>query len=80
MVVPSPKALLRWRRCSIYVFMHIAKSMNQPGKVANPASGQLNSQNEQNISLSPLASEDLVSRDGISRPVPRQPAHSPHSG
>ena len=33
-----------------------------------------------NISLSPFASENLVSRDGFGRPVPRQPAHSPHSG
>ena len=33
-----------------------------------------------NISLSPFAPEDLVSRDGFGRPVPRQPAHYPHSG
>ena len=39
--------------------------MDQPGKVANPARGQLNM--ETNI--------PLVSRDGFSRPVPRQPAH-----
>ena len=26
------------------------------------------------------APENLVSRDGFDRPVPRQPAHSPHSG
>ena len=32
-----------------------------------------------NISLSPFALENLVSRDGFSRPVPRQPAHSPFS-
>ena len=32
------------------------------------------------ISLSPYAPENLVSRDGFSRPVPRQPAHSPYSG
>ena len=31
------------------------------------------------ISLSPFAPENLVSRDGFGRPVPRQPAHSPHS-
>ena len=28
-----------------------------------------------NIPLSPCVSENLVSRDGFSRPVPRQPAH-----
>ena len=32
-----------------------------------------------NISLSPLAPENLVSRDRSGRPVPRQSAHSPHS-
>ena len=43
--------------------------MDQPGKVANPARGQLN------IPLSPCVPENLVSRDGFRRPVPRQPAH-----
>ena len=47
--------------------------MDQPGKVANPARGQLN--RGKNIPLSPCVPEDLVSRDGFSRPVPRQPAH-----
>ena len=47
--------------------------MDQPGKVANPARGQLNREN--NIPLSPCMPENLVSRDGLSRPVPRQPAH-----
>ena len=47
--------------------------MDQPGTVANPARGQLN--RERNNSLSPCVSENLVSRDGFSRPVPRQPAH-----
>ena len=28
-----------------------------------------------NISLSPFVPENLVSRDGVGRPVPRQPAH-----
>ena len=50
-----------------------SKSMDQPGKVANPARGQLN--REHNIPLSPCVPENLVSRDGFSRPVPRQPAH-----
>ena len=47
--------------------------MDQPGKVANPARGQLNRENS--IPLSPCVPEDLVSRHGFSRPVPRQPAH-----
>ena len=47
--------------------------MDQPGKVGNPARGQLNREN--NIPLSPYVPENLVSRDGFSRPVPRQPAH-----
>ena len=47
--------------------------MDQPGKVASPARGQLNREN--NIPLSPCVPENLVSRDGFSRPVPRQPAH-----
>ena len=47
--------------------------MDQPCKVANPARGQLNREND--IPLSPCVPENLVSRDGFSRPVPRQPAH-----
>ena len=47
--------------------------MDQPVKVANPARGELNREN--NIPLSPCVPENLVSRDGFSRPVPRQPAH-----
>ena len=53
-----------------YVCMY---GMDQPGKVANPARGQLNREND--IPLSPCVPENLVSRDGFSRPVPRQPAH-----
>ena len=48
--------------------------MDQPGKVANTARGQLN--REKILPLSPCVPENLVSRDGFSRPVPRQPAHS----
>ena len=47
--------------------------MDQPGKVANLARGQLN--REKSILLSPCVPENLVSRYGFSRPVPRQPAH-----
>ena len=49
------------------------KSMDQPGKVASPARGQLN--RKMNISLSAFVPENLVSRDGFGSPVPRQPAH-----
>ena len=48
--------------------------MDQPGKVANPARGQLNRENE-HFPVSPFAPENLVSRDGFGSPVPRQPAH-----
>ena len=48
--------------------------MDQPGKVANPARGQLNRENNI-IPLSPCVPENLVFRDGFSRPVTRQPAH-----
>ena len=60
----------------MYVCMyghHIQQSMDQPGKIANPARGQLNREN--NIPLSPCVPENLVSRDGFNRPVPRQSAH-----
>ena len=50
-----------------------SKSIDQPGKAANPARGQLNRENE--YPLSPFAPENLVSRDGFGSPVPRQPAH-----
>ena len=40
-----------------------SKSIDQPGKVANPARGQLNKENK--YSLSPFAPENLVSRDGF---------------
>ena len=47
--------------------------MDQPDKVANPARGQLNREDES-------APENLVSRNGFDRPVACQPAHSQHSG
>ena len=46
--------------------------MDQPGKVVNPARGRLN--REMNIPLSPYVPENLVSRDRLSRPVPRHSA------
>ena len=50
-----------------------SKSMDQRGKVANPARGQLNK--KMNIPLSAFVPENLVSRDGFGSLVPRQPAH-----
>ena len=47
--------------------------MDQRGKVANPACGQLN--RETNISLSAFAPEKSVLRDGFDSSVPRQPIH-----
>ena len=51
-----------------------SKSMDQPGKVANRARGQLNRENEY-FPVRVLRAWDLVSRDGFGSPVPRQPAH-----
>ena len=42
--------------------------MDQPGRVANPARGQLNRENY--IPLSPFAPEKLVSRDWFGSSVP----------
>ena len=52
--------------------------MDQPGKVANPARGQLKRENED--SPVPVRAQELMLRDRFSRPVLRQPAHSPYSG
>ena len=57
---------------------HIEKSIDQPGKVANRVRGQLN--REKYYFLSPFALNNLVSRDGLSCPVPRQFTYPPHSG
>ena len=55
------------------------QSMNQPGKVANPARGQLNRKACMMFFLFPFAPDNLVSRDGFGRPVPCQAAHSKFS-
>ena len=53
---------------------HIAHEYGSTGyKVANPARGQLNRENE--FSLPVFAPENLVSRDGLGSPVSRHPAH-----
>ena len=46
--------------------------------VNNPPCGQLYRENE--VSRPPFAPENLLSRDGFSRPVLPQPARSPHPG
>ena len=46
-----------------------SKRKDQPGKVDNPARGQLTG--KVNISLSAFAPENLVSRDGFRSPVSR---------
>ena len=78
-----------YKHCSLYysipgtcvcIYMYVcmvitySKSKDQPGKVANPARGQLRTGKMKN-SLSAFAPENLVSRDGFGSPVPRQPAH-----
>ena len=47
--------------------------MDQPGEVANSA--RVNSTGKMDISLSPFAPENLVTRDGFGSPVPCQPTH-----
>ena len=68
--------------CCMHVCMYIRSSLkvdwHQPGMVANPARGQLNREND--YFPIPVRPENVVSRDGFGRPVPRQPAYSPHSG
>ena len=51
-----------------------SKSMDQPGKTANPARGQLDKENEY-LPIRVRAPDNLVSRDGLGSPVPRQAAH-----
>ena len=72
---PTPPTINSWYVC-MYVCMYghtYSKSMDQPGKVANPARDQLNEEN--NIPLSAFAPENFISRDGLGNPVPRQPAN-----
>ena len=59
----------------ICVVITYSKGKDQPGKVANPARGQLAEQGKNHYSLSSFAPENLVLRDGFRCPVPRQSAH-----
>ena len=58
--------------CMVFTY---SKSKDQPGKVVIPTRGKLYMENEDYISLSLFAPENLVSRDEFGSPVPRQPAH-----
>ena len=59
-----------------YMVITYSKGKGQPGKVANPACGQLSREND--FPLSPFAPENLVSRDRFGSSVPRQPIDSPY--
>ena len=54
--------------------------MDQPGKVANPARGQLYRENEHFPVRVQFAPENLVSRDRFGSSVLRQPTDSSYSG
>ena len=76
--INTSPVLVRAPGTALCMVITYSKGKDQPGKVANPARGQLNRENEQGkmiISLSAFVPEDLVSRDGFGSPVPRQPAH-----
>ena len=51
---------------------NFSQRMDEPGKVANPARGQLNRENG-NFPVP-------VRANGFGGPIPRQPAHSPYAG
>ena len=59
----------------IYVCMVITYSRVWINRVRLPILLVVSWTGEMNIPLSPCVPENLVSRDGFSRPVPRQPAH-----
>ena len=58
----------------MYVWSHISQSVDQPGKVASPARGQLNRENYY-FPVPVRAWEFDLSRRVRGSPVPRQPAH-----
>ena len=59
----------------MYVCMVITYSRVWINRVRLPILLVVSGTEKMNISLSPCVPENLVSRDGFSRPVPRQPAH-----
>ena len=73
--IHEPSALLLLLCMYICMFTHIARvSVDQPGRVAIPARGQLNREESVFFALSAFAPENLVSRHGFGNPVSRQPA------
>ena len=58
--------------CMVITYIIAEYGMGQPGKVANPARGQLNKE-KMSFSLSPFVPENMVSREGFGRPARRQP-------
>ena len=70
----------QWYFLRMYVCMVITYSRVWINRVRLPILLVVSWTGKINIPLSPCVPENLVSWDGFSRPVPRQPAHSPHSG
>ena len=70
--IKKTKPCLNTSKVCMCMATTFGKSKHQPSKIANPARGQLNRENE--FPLSPFAPENLVSRDGFCSPVPRQTA------
>ena len=64
----------RWYAC-MYVCMVITYSRVWINRVRLPILLVVSRTGKMNIPLSPCVPENLVPRDGFSRPVPRQPAH-----
>ena len=60
----------------VCVFVVTRRGKDQPSKVANPACGQLDRENIY-YALSPVAPDNVVSRERCACPVPRQPVYSP---
>ena len=81
--VENASFLLRWRSypknsyqyVCMYVCMVITYSRVWINRVRLPILLVVSWTGKMNIPLSPCVPENLVSRDGFSRPVPRQPAH-----
>ena len=68
--IPLSTTILSKYACMVITYR---KGKDQPGKVANPARGQLNKKND--FALSPFAPGNVVLRDGFGSAVPRQPSH-----
>ena len=69
---------------TLYIYImaitYIAESIDQPCKITNSARGQLIRGKMNIFPVLVRAPENMVSRDEFGSPVPRPPAHSPHSG